>query len=314
MNSGPTSTPAPTSPPIAVVLPTHDRPELLRRAIDAILEQDYSGRIDIIVVFDRTEPDETLVRRDQSRSVRVTANIRTPGLPGGRNTGIALTAAAEFVAFCDDDDMWLPGKVQAQVEHMVADPDIALCTTGIIIDFDGETSERPSPTEELTVESLLHDRTTEAHPSTFLFRRSALVEVGLVDEEIPGGYSEDYDFLLRIAKIGRISCLHQPLVSIRWGRTSYFATRWQMIVDAQRYLLAKHPEFADHRRAEARIRGQIAFALAALGQRRAAFGEIGRVIRRWPLEKRWFIAAVVALNVVSADRALESAHKIGRGI
>ena len=304
----------PASPPVSVVLPTHDRPELLRRAIDAILGQDYPGRIKIIVVFDRAVPDETLIRSDASRSVIVVANDRTPGLPGGRNTGIALTEDAEFVAFCDDDDMWLPGKLQTQVDHMVAHPDVSLATTGIIIDFDGEMNERPSPVDELTVESLVHDRTTEAHPSTFLFRRSALVAVGPVDEQIPGGYSEDYDFLLRIARAGRISCLRQPLVSIRWGRTSYFATRWQMIVDAQRYLIAKHPEFADHRRAEARLRGQIAFALAALGQRRAAFGEIGRVIRRWPLEKRWPVAAVVALKVVSADRALEYAHKIGRGI
>jgi hypothetical protein len=87
-----------------------------------------------------------------------------------------------------------------------------------------------------------------------------------------------------------------------------------MIVDAQRYLLAKHPEFADHRRAEARIRGQIAFALAALGERREAFGEIVGVIRRWPFEKRWLVALAVALKLTTAERALEFAHRTGRGI
>lgn len=306
--------PTTVSPHVAVIVPTHDRPELLRRAIGAILDQEYQGHIDIVVVFDRTEPDESLVRSGDSRSVRVTENARTPGLPGGRNTGLALTGQAEFVAFCDDDDMWMAGKLQAQIDHMVAHPDVALCTTGIVIDFDGEQSERPSPIEELTVASLVRDRTTEAHPSTFVFRKSSLDEVGLVDEDIPGGYSEDYDFLLRTAKTGRISCLREPLVSIRWGRTSYFATRWQMIVDAQRYLMAKHPEFEADRRAEARLRGQIAFALAALGQRKAAFVEVGRVIRRWPFEKRWPVTVIVALRIISADRALEFAHRIGRGI
>ena len=131
---------------------------------------------------------------------------------------------------------------------------------------------------------------------------------------IPGGYSEDYDFLLRTAKVGTISCLSEPMVSIRWGRTSYFATRWRMIVDAQRYLMDKHPEFGEHRRAEARIRGQVALALAALGERREALSEIGQVIKRWPLEKRWPVAAAVASKVVSADRALELAHRFGRGI
>lgn len=301
-------------PRVAVVVPTHNRPELLRRAIDAIVAQQYDGQIDVIVVFDRAEPDTTLVRDEGNRTVSVCANERTPGLPGGRNTGISKCPDAAYVGFCDDDDMWLPTKLAAQVERMEADPSIGLCTTGVIIDYDGEESHRPSPVAELTVASLVHDRTTEAHPSTFLFRRALLDQIGPVDEEIPGGYSEDYDFLLRTARASRIVCLTEPLISVRWGRTSYFATRWQMIVDAQRYMLAKHPEFGDHRKGEARIRGQIAFALAALGRRREAFAEIGRVLRTWPLEKRWPVAAVVALKVVSADRALEFAHKFGRGI
>lgn len=303
-----------TLPTVAVVIPTHQRPELLRRAIDAVVNQDYDGPIDVIVVFDRAEPDESLVRSDADRTVRVTRNARTPGLPGGRNTGIALGSDATYLAFCDDDDMWLPGKLRAQVAHLEANPDVALVTTGIVIDFEGEDSPRSSPTAELTVESLVHDRTTEAHPSTFVFRVSALKEIGEVDEIIPGGYSEDYDFLLRTAKVGRIACLTEPMVSIRWGRTSYFATRWRTIVDAQRYLMDKHPEFRQHRRAEARIRGQVALALAALGERREAFREIGAVIARWPLEKRWPVATAVAARVVSADRALELAHRFGRGI
>jgi glycosyltransferase involved in cell wall biosynthesis len=303
-----------TAPSIAVVIPTHDRPELLRRAIAAVVGQEYDGRIDVIVVYDRAEPDRSLEQLDGPRTIRVTRNTRTPGLPGGRNTGIAMRGDADYVAFCDDDDMWLPGKLARQVEHMEAHDDVVLCTTGIVIDFDGEQSERPSPFEELTVESLVHDRTTEAHPSTFLFRSPALDRIGEVDEVIPGGYSEDYDYLLRTAKTGRISCLAEPLVSIRWGRTSYFATKWRTIVDAQRYLMDKHPEFGEHRRAEARLRGQVAFALAALGERRSAFREIAAVVSTWPVERRWPVAALVALRVVSADRALELAHRLGRGI
>ena len=87
------------TPTVAVVVPTHNRPELLRRAIDAILSQDYPGRIDVVVVFDRAEPDETLVRDEPTRSVRVTTNVRTPGLPGGRNSGIAMCPDADYLAF-----------------------------------------------------------------------------------------------------------------------------------------------------------------------------------------------------------------------
>jgi hypothetical protein len=220
----------------------------------------------------------------------------------------------DYLAFCDDDDMWLPGKVTAQVAQLERHRDAALSTTGVIIDFEGDESPRPSPVAELTYDSLILDRTTEAHPSTFMFRRSALAEIGDVDEVIPGGYSEDYDYLLRTARVGRILCVHEPLVSIRWGRTSYFTRRWQSIVDAQRYLMRKHPAFTADRRAETRIRGQIAFSLAAMGDRRGALAEIGAVVRRWPLEKRWPLALLVVLRVLRPERALELAHKLGRGI
>lgn len=300
-------------PSVSVVIATRDRPELLRRAIAAVVEQQYPGDIDVIVVFDQTEPDETLQTDDRSRRVVVTRNARTPGLPGGRNTGISATSG-QMIAFCDDDDEWLPGKLIAQVQHLHDHPEVSFCTTGIVIDFEGERTDRPSPVAQLTVASLALDRITEAHPSTFLMRRSLVDQIGPVDEQIPGGYSEDYDFLMRAARVAPISCLPTPLVRVRWGRTSYFATRWLTIVDAQRYMLAKHPEFAQNRKAEARIRGQIAFALAALGKRREAWAEIGRVLRRWPLEKRWGVAALVTTRVISAERALEWAHKTGRGI
>lgn len=301
-------------PAVAVVIATHNRPELVRRAIDAAIDQQYDGQVDVLVVFDRTEPDTTLNRQAPNRSVTVMANTCSPGLPGGRNTGIGRAGGAEYIAFCDDDDMWLPGKLAAQVGYLQAHADAVLCTTGIVIDFEGQDTRRPSQVDDLTVEALVHDRLTEAHPSGFLFRASLIERIGLVDEVIPGGYSEDYDFLLRSAKAGRVHCIREPYVSVRWGRTSYFTTRWRTIIDAQRYLMAKHPEFAKHRKADARIRGQIAFALAALGERRQAFGEIGRILKRWPLEKRWPVAALVALKIVSADRALELAHKTGRGI
>ena len=304
---------ATNTPSVTVVIATKNRPELLRRAIAAIVAQQYDGVIDIVVVFDQSEPDTSLIDVTDTRHVSVTTNARTPGLPGGRNTGIERSCG-HFVAFCDDDDEWLPGKLAAQVDYLQQRPNMNFCTTGIVIDFEGERTSRPSQVAELTVELLVHDRLTEAHPSSFLFRRSLLDQIGLVDEIIPGGYSEDYDFLLRAARVGPIGCIADPYVSIRWGRTSYFATRWQTIVDAQRYLMAQHPEFAQHRRADARISGQIAFALAALGRRAEAARTICHVLSRWPLEKRWPVAAAVTLRLISAERALEWAHKSGRGI
>ena len=289
-----------TAPAVSVVIATHNRPELLRRAIDAVLAQEYDGPIDIAVVFDQTEPDQSLVQTGDRRSVAVMPNSRTPGLPGGRNTGINATSA-ELIAFCDDDDEWMPGKLAAQARVFAEHPDVTFCTTGIVINFEGARTDRPSQVDELTVELLVHDRLTEAHPSSFVFRRSIIDRIGLVDEVIPGGYSEDYDFLLRAARDGRVLCLPTPMVNIKWGRTSYFTTRWRTIVDAQRYLMDKHPEFRQHRRAEARTRGQIAFALAALGERRAGAGR-----------DRTHPCSVAAREALARRAARHVADRLGR--
>ena len=98
-------------PSVSVVVPTRDRPELLRAALGAILDQDYPGAIEVIVVYDHSRAGSVARNGAQpKRRVRVISNSRTPGLAGARNTGI-LAATGELVAFCDDDDEWLPGKL-----------------------------------------------------------------------------------------------------------------------------------------------------------------------------------------------------------
>ena len=70
-------------PTVGVVIPTRDRPELLRRTLAAVRAQDYPGRLRVIVVFDQAEPDWRLAD-DADRPVMVLANWRQPGLAGAR--------------------------------------------------------------------------------------------------------------------------------------------------------------------------------------------------------------------------------------
>ncbi len=300
-------------PDVTCVIPTHNRPELLREAIAAVVGQDYPGRIEVVVVFDRTEPDTSLERDEGDRVVRVVPNSRTPGLAGGRNTGITASTSP-LVAFCDDDDTWLPGKLLAQVALLRRRPECVASTTGVVVDFKGTLNERPSPKGTYTFADLIRDRIMEAHPCTFLLRRSALDEVGLVDEHIPGAYSEDYELLLRLARRGPIGAVIEPLAKINWHGSSYFMERWDMIVDAQSYLLERYPEFADDRRGHARVLGQIAFAHAAAGRRREALVTARRTLARNPAERRGLIAAAIGAGVISPDRILRFLHERGRGV
>ncbi|WP_242677469.1 glycosyltransferase [Streptomonospora litoralis] len=305
--------PTDTWPEITAIVPTRDRPDLLRRALEHIRDQDYPGTVRTLVVYDRAEPDRTLERPDAARPLRVTANSQAPGLAGARNTGL-LAAETELVAFCDDDDAWLPGKLRAQAEVMRAEPDTELVCCGIRVDYAGTESVRVLPRSSVGFTDLLRSRLTELHPSTFLLRRSALVDgCGTVNEEIPGGYGEDYELLLRLARRSRIRNVSDPLVRVLWHPRSYFGGRWPTISTALRWLLTAYPEFRLVPRGFARVAGQIAFAEAAAGRRRAALEWSTAAVRaRWS-EPRAYLAAAVACGLPPAA-VLRALHRRGRGL
>lgn len=302
---------------VSVIIATRDRPVLLRRALTGVRSQRHDARIEIVVVFDRSEPDHTLadLATDEGHGIDVvvTTNKRTRGLAGARNSGIDLATGA-WIAFCDDDDEWLPGKLQAQFDALAVSPGCRAACTGILIRYEGaDTARMPDP-DRLTFDGFLRDRMTEVHPSSWLVHRQTLVErIGLVDEEIPGSYAEDYDLFLRTARRTGIAVAGQPLVRVWWHGGSFFFERWKMIDEALDYLTVKYPEFDRHPDGLARILGQQAVAQAAMGERGRALRTVAATARLHPLEKRLPLALAVAAGL-KAETVLKLAHRFGRGI
>jgi glycosyltransferase involved in cell wall biosynthesis len=301
-------------PRVSVVIPTRDRPELLVRAIRSVVDQAYAGEIECVAVFDQSEPHEVDVQLATRRVLRVIRNDRTPGLAGARNAGV-LIAKGELVAFCDDDDEWLPGKLAAQVEVFRANPMAVTVACGIVVRYGDREVRRVPPAGPVVLQQLLRDRLMEINPCTILVRREAMLRpVGLVDEDIPGGYSEDYEWLLRAAAVAPIMIVRRPLVRINWHTSSFFAARWRTIIQALIYLLDKHPELAGDRAGRARIQSQIAFAHAALGEGGAAREWAARGLRRNWRDPRCYAALAVSTGFISAERVVHLAHSIGRGV
>lgn len=298
---------------VSVIIATRDRPQLLRRAVDGVVNQRHSAHVEIILVFDRSEPDHSWEREEDGLRIVVSTNGRTPGLPGARNSGIDKASNA-WIALCDDDDEWLPGKLQAQFQALADLPAARAACTGVLIRYEDNDTPRLPDAAKLTFEGFLQDRMTEVHPSSWLVHaETKRNEIGLVDEEIPGGYAEDYDFMLRTARVCPIAVAPQPLTRVWWHGASFFFERWKMIDEALGYLTDKYPEFNDHRAGLARIRGQQAVAKAAMGDREGAMKTIAEIAKLNPTEKRIPLAMAVAAGL-PAEKALKAAHRLGKGI
>ena len=300
-------------PSVTAVVPSHGRPELLRTALRSILDQDYPGRLDVVVVHDREAVDDRLAEEFAGR-VRAIANTRTPGLSGARNTGI-LAADSELVAFCDDDDQWLPGKLRRQVERLSADPGAVMASTSMVVNFAGTPSVRVAGTDRITHEQLLVSRMAMLHSSSFLLRRDALLgELGLLDEQIPGSMGEDWDLLLRAARLHPIAHQDEPLVEVLWGSTSFFSRDWRTRMAANEWFLQQYPRIREQARGVARLTGQNAFFAAAGGDRRRSVGYLARTLRRNPVEPRAWLALPVLVAPGMGETIMAMLHRRGRGI
>lgn len=304
-----------TTPLVSVVIPTHGRSELLRETLASVVGQDYEGEMEIIVVHDREEVDPTLGELSRERrQVTPVVNTRTGGLCGARNTGV-LASRGELVASCDDDDLWYPAKVRLQVERLSADPALLAVGAGIRL-LMGERGDVDWPAEEAVVshERLLRNRVKELHSSTLMMRRGAFDVAGLYDEDLPHGYGEDYDWLLRASRVGSVGTVQEILADIRKDIPSWFRDRWVNTATALEYMLAKHPDFRDSRRGHARILGQIAYARACAGERGTGVRLAGRALCRYPAAPHAWLALAVAGPGIEPQRLLTGARRLGRGL
>jgi Glycosyl transferase family 2 len=181
---------------VSVVIPTRNRASLLAGAIASVLGSPLMKCPEQIIVVDDDSHDQTeqVARRFGVRYVRVAH--RNAGR--SRNAGLAL-ADTTYVAFLDDDDVWLPGNMQAQLAALEAHPKAAFAygiAQGAAEDLQPLPWTFPSPP---LISGIAPEQLHLAYPQVgvVLFRRETLVEVGGFDGRIL--YGEDGDLMIRIA-------------------------------------------------------------------------------------------------------------------
>ncbi|ETR72800.1 MAG: hypothetical protein OMM_07322 [Candidatus Magnetoglobus multicellularis str. Araruama] len=113
-------------PKIDVIIPVFNRPELVKEAIQSVLDQTYPN-VEIIVVNDGSTDNTSAVLDSFHKKIRV-IHQKNKGVSAARNTGIA-NSNAPWIAFLDSDDIWLPEKLSLQMAFLEKHPQAEICQT-----------------------------------------------------------------------------------------------------------------------------------------------------------------------------------------
>ena len=199
-------------PAVSVIIPTHNRAQFLSEAIDSVFAQTYQDWELIVVDDGSTDATPDVVQRYGQRGHPVRYHHQTPQGPGAaRNAGLAL-ATGEFIAFLDDDDLWLPKKLGTQVGYLRHHPDAGFVYCPMqILEPDGRWGGRkPSAVHEPTWEALLRHSFI---PPSVVARRVCFDTCGAFAEGL--AVAEDYDLWLRVGRQFPFGATTEPLAVYR---------------------------------------------------------------------------------------------------
>jgi glycosyltransferase involved in cell wall biosynthesis len=233
---------------VSVIIPTHNRAELLKSAIAGVLNQTYHD-FEIIVIDDHsTDNTPEIVAGFMDQRIKYIQNKGKNGPSISRNLGITK-AEGEYIAFLDDDDEWFPFKLEKQVSMMdICKTDVCgIYSNRLKIDkITGETySEDPgADTRKGNLLSQLMIK-NPIQTSTLVLRKSCLDKVGLFDENMR--YMEDRDLWIRLALHWEFEYIDEPLVKAYYHGNSHLSHNLEgqtqgreILLDRYRHLLKKN--------------------------------------------------------------------------
>lgn len=226
---------------VSVVIPAYNAARFLRETLQSVLAQ-TSAPLEVLVVDDGSTDDTARIAQSFGPPVRC-LNQENQGLSRARNAGIRA-ARGDWIALLDADDLWLPRKLERQIERLrqhgieqhdaarndetrrdetrrdeTAGQAVACFTLTEYVDRTGHVLRRSAlPRFPDLVEALLLYSCIVGPPSAALLHRRTLEQIGLFDPRF--SQCADWDMWLRLAEAGPVAYVAEPLVRYRVHETN----------------------------------------------------------------------------------------------
>jgi len=202
-------------PLVSVIIPTYNRSGFVVQAVQSVLDQTYSNVETIVVDDGSTDNTHEVLRKYQDRISYVYQERSERSKT--RNEGFRHSRG-NYIAFLDSDDIWLPTKIEEQVQILKEKAAVGVVYTNVqFIDepgnqYDGELS-WDEPIRQVLYEDLMTHNVVTGTTSSAMIRRTCLEKVGLFDESMNA--CEDLDLYRRIARYWEFYKIDLPLVKFR---------------------------------------------------------------------------------------------------
>ena len=195
-------------PVLTIIIPTFNRADFLKEAIESVLAQTFTD-FELIVVDDGSTDHTGDVVREFPR-IRYAACPENSGVSHARNLGIGM-ARGRYICFLDSDDLWVKNKLETQIRWMEAHAECRVCYTDEIWIRKGVRVNPMNKHRKYSGDIFPHCLPLcIVSPSSVLMRTSLFDEVGTFDEDMT--VCEDYDLWLRIALKYPVHFIREKLI------------------------------------------------------------------------------------------------------
>ncbi len=231
------------NPLVTVYMPTHNRSDLLSRAIDSVQAQTYSN-FELIIVDDcSTDDTEAVVRfyQDEDARIKYIKNSENLGACASRNKAIRA-AQGEFITGLDDDDYFMLNRISEFVSNWKSKPNQVILLYSKYLFKDGESLTYKKPIREnlgkfISDKDLLNSFYTGSQIFT---KKQTVIDVGLYDERLL--MWQDFDLYYRLLKLGvgmRVDG-RSYVIDIHHGHTRISSSEIGKVELTYDYLIKKH--------------------------------------------------------------------------